>query len=232
MIVSHRHRFIFIKTQKTAGTAIEAALSELCGPSDIITPFRQASEIDRKGLGPQNYRIDHPLKPVQPLWRKLLRRPERYYHPTVGFYQHMPAWRVRAYLGEEIWQSYFKFAFERNPWDRQVSWYFDKTRSKLRRPSFERFMRDRRRAYVDNYQLYAINDEVAVNFLGQYERLEQDLRVVLRHLGIQKAIQLPLTNITGTRPNGQNYREVYTPHSQALVADWYAHEIALLGYKF
>ena len=43
MIVSHKHKFIFIKTKKTAGTAIEAALSELCGPQDVITPFREAA---------------------------------------------------------------------------------------------------------------------------------------------------------------------------------------------
>ena len=52
MIVSHEHKFIFIKTKKTAGTAIEAALSELCGPSDVITPYRAESESDRKGRGP------------------------------------------------------------------------------------------------------------------------------------------------------------------------------------
>ena len=33
MIISHEHKFIFLKTKKTAGTAIEAALSELCGPT-------------------------------------------------------------------------------------------------------------------------------------------------------------------------------------------------------
>ena len=39
MIISHRHRFIFIKTQKTAGTSIEVFLSGLCGPEDVVTPF-------------------------------------------------------------------------------------------------------------------------------------------------------------------------------------------------
>jgi len=33
---------------------------------------------------------------------------ERYHHPSVGYYEHMPAWRVKTYLGDEIWNSYFK----------------------------------------------------------------------------------------------------------------------------
>lgn len=37
MIVSHKHRFVFIKTHKTASSSIEVALSKVCGPDDIIT---------------------------------------------------------------------------------------------------------------------------------------------------------------------------------------------------
>lgn len=232
MIVSHRHRFIFIKTNKTAGTAIEAALSELCGPSDVITPYREESEQYRKGRGPQNYRIEHPLKPRRPLLRRLLRRPERDYHPSVGFYQHMPAWRVRAYLGDEIWRSYFKFAFDRNPWDRQVSWYFDKTRSKTRRPSFVRFMRDRRRAYVDNYQLYTIDGALAVDFVGRYESLEEDLNRALELTGAGRGIKIPRANVTPNKDESRDYRSYYSPETQARVAEWYQPEIALLGYRF
>jgi hypothetical protein len=105
MIVSHEHKFIFIKTKKTAGTAIEAALSELCGPSDMITPYREESERDRKGRGPQNYRIEHKLKPQRPLWRKLLGRPERYWHPSVGFYE-QSAWRVRDMSAKRVWRLF------------------------------------------------------------------------------------------------------------------------------
>ncbi len=106
--LSHEHCFIFLKTKKTAVTAIEAALSQLCGAEDVITPFREASESERQGRG-QNYRIDHSAKPKRPLLKRLLRRPERYYHhPSVGFYEHMPARTVR----EDIWRSYFKFSLE------------------------------------------------------------------------------------------------------------------------
>ncbi len=232
MIISHENRFIFLKTKKTAGTAIEAALSELCGPSDVITPYRAESEEDRKGRGPQNYRIEHPLKPKRPLWRRLLGRPERYYHRSVGYYEHMPAALVRAYVGDEVWRSYFKFAFDRNPWDRQISWYFYKTKSKAGRPSFERFMRSRRRAYVDNYEIYTLGGALAVDFLGRYEDLDADLAKALQMLGIDRRLEVPQSNVTPHREERHDYRSYYTPRTEALVREWYSPEIALLGYSF
>ena len=232
MIISHECRFIFLKTEKTAGTAIEAALSELCGPRDVITPFREESEGERKGRGPQNYRIEHALKPRRSLWRKLLMRPERYYHPSVGFYEHMPAWRVRAYVGEEIWRSYFKFAFVRNPWDRQISQYLYKTKSKRVRPSLERFMARKKRAYVTSYEIYTIDGEVAVDYMGHYESLDTDLQTAIEQAGVTRQLHVPHTNVTAGRDRELGYRSYYTPRTRTLVADWYAREIALLGYEF
>jgi hypothetical protein len=232
LIISHEHRFIFLKTKKTAGTAIEAALSELCGPDDVITPYREESEQDRKGRVPQNYRIEHPLKPKRPLWRKLLMRPERYYHPSVGYYEHMPASTVRAYVGEEVWRSYFKFAFDRNPWDRQVSWYLYKTKSKRSRPGFERFMASRRRAYVNNYEIYTEDGSLAVDFVGRYENLEEDLNKAFELAGTGEHIAIPRVNVTPNKDEARSYRSYYSPEMQALVADWYEPEIALLGYGF
>jgi hypothetical protein len=232
MIISHAHKFIFLKTKKTAGTAIEAALSDLCGPQDVITPYREESEGQRKGLRPQNFRIEHPLKPKRPLLRRLLLRPERYYHPSVGFYEHMPAWRVRAYVGEEVWRSYFKFAFDRNPWDRQVSWYLYKTKTKRARPSFDRFMADRRRAYVTNYAQYTIDGSLAVDFVGRYESLEEDLNRALELAGAKRRITVPRVNVTPNKDEARSYRSYYSPGTQGLVAEWYEPEISLLGYGF
>jgi hypothetical protein len=232
MIISHEHKFIFLKTKKTAGTAIEAALSELCGPSDVITPYREESETDRKGLGPQNYRIEHPLKPKRPLWRKLLGRPERYYHHSVGFYEHMPASRVRDYVGEDVWRSYFKFAFDRNPWDRQVSWYLYKTKTKRFRPSFERFMQDRRRAFVTNYAIYTIDGALSVDFVGRYENLQDELAKALDLAGVGRHLKVPRTNVTPDKDQARDYRSYYSDATRERVAEWYAPEIALLHYGF
>ena len=51
----------------------------------------------RSGVKAQNYELDHPMVPKRRWYKRLLRRPVRYYHPSVGYYEHIPAWRVRAY---------------------------------------------------------------------------------------------------------------------------------------
>lgn len=231
MILSHAHKFIYVKTYKTGSTSIEAALSAVCGPDDVIT---EASEQLRgvRQKPAQNYRIEHPEKPGRPLWKQLLGRPERHYHPSVGYYEHMPAWRIRTYVGEDVWRDYFKFSFERNPWDRQVSWYHYKTKSKSveARPSFDAFNRDRRRAFVENWALYTEDDRVILDFVGRYENLDEDFAKVLTAIGLAGKIALPRENVSKGRRG--SYRDLYDDASRDLVAEWYAPEIAHFGYMF
>jgi hypothetical protein len=139
---------------------------------------------------------------------------------------------VRDYVGEEVWRSYFKFAFDRNPWDRQVSWYLYKTKTKRARPSFESFMADRARAYVTNYAQYTIDGALAVDFVGRYESLEDDLNRALELAGAGRRVSVPRVNVTPNRDEARSYRSYYSPDTQGLVAEWYEPEIALLGYGF
>lgn len=231
MILSHAHKFIYVKTYKTGSTSIEAALSAACGPDDVIT---EASEQLRgvRQKAAQNYRIEHPAKPARPLWRTLLGRPERHYHPSVGYYEHMPAWRIRTYAGEDAWRRYFKFSFERNPWDRQVSWFHYKTKSAPSdaKPSFDAFNRDRRRAFVENWSLYTENDSVVLDFVGRYESLDADFARVLDTIGLGGQVTLPRENVSKSRLG--TYRDYYSDASRQLMAEWYAPEIRHFGYEF
>jgi len=71
MIVSHEHKFIFLKTKKTAGTSIELALTELCGPQDVITPLTEIDEARRtNGRGPQNWRLHGWWDSPRPLFKR------------------------------------------------------------------------------------------------------------------------------------------------------------------
>ncbi|HIB83910.1 MAG TPA: hypothetical protein EYO59_04730, partial [Chromatiaceae bacterium] len=199
---------------------------------DIITPSRSDLAAPRaEGRLEQNYRIDHPAVPKRALIKRLLRRPERYYHPSVGYYEHMPAWRVKTYIGDEIWGNYYKFSFERNPWDRQVSFYYYKTRNAKKRPSLETFLKKRRKSYVENYDLHTIDGENALDFVGRYETLEEDFGRVIEQLGLTDKVRLPRANVNsmgGIAP----YRDMYTEKTRNQVAEWYAREIEAFGYEF
>lgn len=235
MILSHKHKFIYIKTMKTASSSIENLLSRHCGPDDVITVARTDLE-DMKGVKAQNYRLDHPAVPKRSFVRRLLRRPERYYHATVGYYEHMPAWRVRTYVGEEIWSSYYKFSFERNPWDRQVSFWRYKTRHEFEPRSFETFLSRKNKAFVDNFGLYTIDGKVCLDFVGKFETLDEDLAEVLDRIGLDPASSAPSLNQSAhakeRADNAKSYRTYYSSSTRRLVADWYKPEIELFGYEF
>ncbi|TNE59616.1 MAG: hypothetical protein EP340_02125 [Alphaproteobacteria bacterium] len=230
MIISHKHKFIFIKTAKTAGTSIELALAQICGEEDVITPFSAKSEKERTGRPPQNLELDHPARPKRPLWRQLLGRPERPWHPSVGYYSHMPAWRVRTYVGEEIWNAYFTFAFERNPWDRQVSHYHYKVKNKDPKPDFASYLGRKKRAFVDNFDLYSVDGEIIVDFVGRYENLVEDFDRAMARIGLEGQVFLPEAN--KTRDRAKDYRSYFTPETRDKVAKWYGPEIAAFGYSF
>ena len=228
MILSHEHKFIFLRTKKTAGTSIELALSELCGPDDVITPLTREDEARRAGRrGAQNWRLHSWWKSPRLLksaWFKFSAK-------DYGFYNHMKAEEMRAHIDPAVWRSYFKFAFERNPWDRQVSLYYHRYREENDRPDFATFIHKDKKAHINNFGVYSIDGNLAVDFLGRFETLEKDLRFALEHVGLSTAEALPDAK-TRFRPGSVPYRDHYDEETRNIVADWYASEIKLLGYEF
>jgi len=228
MIVSHAHRFIFIKSRKVAGTSVEVFLSQFCGDDDIITPLG-ADEALRQSGG-RNFWFSTPGRGnrLLRLWGKVLGRPSIGYR---GYYPHIPAKEIRRLLGDETWNNYFKFTIERNPWDRQVSLYHWHYRDREHKPSFDLFIRSPfHRKISSNFDTYAINGAVAADYVCRYESLEQDLQDVLREIGIDAKVDLPRAK--GSHRNGRPWRDYYTPRTRDIVGRWYAREIEAFGYSF
>jgi Sulfotransferase family len=213
MIVSHRHRFIFMKTRKTAGTSIELALARVCGPDDTITSLSDKDEELRRqaGLpGPQN--VDAP-----PLNRRA--------------FNHMPAKMAKRAVGPRVWHDYFTFAVERNPWDAVVSAYFWTFREREAPPFGEWVRGPQVDDLAKNSQMYRIKGEIAVDRVVRYETLSAELAEVWAQLDLPGSPDLPHAKST-SRPEGADYRELYDDVSRERVAAAFAHTIADLGYTF
>lgn len=233
MIVSHQHKFIFIKNRKVAGSSIEVALAPVCGPDDIITPDPNQRPVAR------NFNPPHPiarelLGTLNPLQHA--RSLRDYYSIRPTFFTHVAAYEARARLGRQVWDGYYKFCFDRNPWDKFLSFYYWYFRKHETPPmSFEDFVLQRRlvndRVCPSDWRRYALGGKVVAQFIGRYENLTDDFQKVCDHLGIEA--RLEKREKTDTRPaDTRNYREHYTDRMRDRVAYLFRREIDLLGYEF
>ncbi len=212
MIISHKHKFIFLKTIKTAGTSIEIALSKHCGPDDIITPISPEDEKIRKNLGYQG--------------------PQNFKTPNIKFYNHMPAIEVKANVDSEIWDSYFKFCFSRNPWDRTISLYFYLYQSEPR-PSLSAFINSRQLNHLINggLNVYTIDGQIVVDRVCQFEKIAEELETIRIKLEIAETLELPNAK-SRFRQDKRSYRELLSESDKARIARRLSEEIRLFDYQF
>jgi len=226
MILSHKYRFIFIKTHKTAGSSIETLLSQVCGDEDIVSTMDPPAQNHK----PRNWIGNSPLDKLyakHERMRKLIHKDSMFLNKH--YYQHMDGARIRQLCGEAIWNSYYKFCFDRNPWDKVVSFYWWKMRGKEHKVPFSEWLRVKKLPL--DHELYSIDGKVDVDFVGRYESLAEDLAYVLDTLGIQDTPQLPKVK-TGIRQDKAHYTESYNEADRDFVAELFQREIETLGYDF
>ena len=87
MIISHQYKFIFFACGKTGTHSVESILDKYHDDDEIIQ--RVDIELEKLRL---EYSCPYTLKHVRP-----------------GF--------VKNLIDPEIWNTYYKFVFVRNPWD-------------------------------------------------------------------------------------------------------------------
>jgi hypothetical protein len=223
MILSHKYKFIFIKTRKTAGTSIEISLSRYCGDKDIITPLNPEDEDIRREVNvyPRNYLV--PLRLYRGKeWLRWLRG------WRLKYWDHMPAKHIKRFIGEEIYNSYFKFCFERNPWDKSISYYYWENR-KNKYPTIDDLFQNKE--MCTDYHKYSIDGEIAVDFIGKYENLMEDLNHVCEKLGIPFDGWMPRAK-GGYRTDRRKYYEVLNESQRQFIHQAFRKEIDYLGYKY
>lgn len=188
MVISDKHRFIFIHNPKTGGESIEAALT---------------------------------------LYASLLVSAPKNLHKRLN--KHSNPKMIKKYVGETIWNSYFKFVFVRNPWDRFLSLYmYARSRKpglRAQRLSFEEYLKYR---MTHNKQFLVQRSYVNlnINFIGRFERLNADFKNICKVIGI--SCTLPHKN----KSVHEHYRKYYTENTKNLVATFSKVEIDRFGYAF
>ncbi len=229
MIISHKHKFIFIKTEKTAGTSMEIALSSICGPDDIITPISADDEEYRKSLGfrtKQNFKI--PIKKYSAIdFLRALRHRRR-----LEFYNHMSAIKIKDHIENDQWNEYFKFTLERNPFDKLISLYYWRG-GKEKYPTILDFINSGLAAKIRGFELYTENSEVIVDKIYKFEELDFALSDFSEKIGLDEVLQLPERKAKGNvRKNKSSYREILSSVERGWVEKTFARELTLFDYQF
>jgi hypothetical protein len=231
MILSHTRKFIFIKTRKVSGTSMEISLSQFCGEGDIITPISYEDEIVRLDLGgvlPQNYG-----DPKEQQFRDLImaRRADNPKTRHKGqFYNHVPAVEVRDYVGQEVWNEYFTFSMERHPYDKVVSHVYFHARRKDKWDFEKELKRILKKGYYVSYPVYSDGETPIVDFIVNYENLQEDLAKLSDKLGFDVAEHYPQTKHT-YRPDRRPGRELLSQEAKDIIYENCKVEFDALGFE-
>lgn len=227
MLISHEHRFIYIKTRKTAGTSLEIGLSPHLGERDVITRLNDEEEAMRSEIGGR-----HAQNRVVPRssWRGRDWAKAALGRPPV-WWQHTPAYVVRRYLPAQQWDDYFSFTIDRNPWDLVVSahhWWQKRTG---RQVTFREFVFSDACAKYSNWDMYAIDGTPVVDRVYRFGELAEVLAELGQRMGLDHPPSLPRAK-GGLRTGTPPYREVYDDETRDRVAEVFRREIDTFGWAF
>lgn len=203
MIVSHKHKFIFIKTRKTAGTSIEVFLSAHCGHHDIVTPIRPHVEPHkpRNNEGFYNHMPGHEIRKQigADKWHEYFkfcveRNP---WDKVLSFYHFINKFR---HGGQLTLDAFFKAGL---------------------------FCTD-----TPQYTEPADENSIIVDRVIRYEKLSSELSEVFRHLNIPFNGSLGVNAKSEFREDRRHYPEVLSEAQVQLITDAFQTEIQLFGYTY
>jgi len=165
------------------------------------------------------------------------KRHEKYYH-------HATPDVLLEYTDREVWDSYFKFVFVRNPWDRILSQYFFfKTKDTMLKfnPNWHREFGEKYKDFNDwlkktpkhNWFQPATdwifnNGRMEVDFVGRFEHFYRDFKRACSVIGLPKSTTLPQVNKTVH----DHYSTYYNDESVEIIREQFSKDIEMFGYEF
>lgn len=158
-------------------------------------------------------------------------------------FQHRTAVQFRDLMGPERFERAFRFTIVRNPWAKVASHYRYRVKTNqtglgvdpIPFPDWvKRSYGDRDPRYYDQPLMFAphcawFTDEEGqdlVEFIGRFERLQEDFRVIAERLGLPA--DLPHEKSTGVRP----WQDIYDEEARRVVGECFAADVERFGYRF
>lgn len=211
MLISDSHRFLFVHVQKTGGSTIDNNLSASLGDVRRIAEAHRHAPLERllqlePGLADYWTAgfVRNPWARMLSWWRMVERFRDGAERGVERYLDHLQRNRFVAGIIEQHpdFESFVLHATEEHP--------------RLRKPQVE-FM-----------NAPGFGQGRSADFVGRQETLEDDLRVIYDHLGLEW-VELQSVNIDPGRPD---YRDVYTPATRDRIAELFAADLAAYGYEF
>jgi hypothetical protein len=253
MILSHRHKYVFIHCRKTGGSALKVSLYRYLGPRDIgVAAWGDAF---RNKVRPNLRMAWWALRP--PGGARFIGQvlAGRRFGDSFGYSvkqtsdlvfgsghqldHHLTAALVKARYPRE-WSEYFTFCVVRNPYARVVSDYFWRTKNLGENgPSFSEFVKALytnedlggiASAIPDNWNFYTIDDKVAVDHVIRYENLLSEMSTIARDIGLAWDGWIPRAKVS--QSSRVDYRDMYDVTARKAVHHMFQREIERFDYSF
>lgn len=220
MLISHKKKFIFIHIFKTAGTSV----------TDFFVPYARFK--DR--LAHQYWLSRKTINGINRLF-VISDQGSRWF---TGFHKHASAQEIKNQLNKEVFQTYLKFTFVRNPYDWLFSYYayiqqssyhpLHKTMNKIVFNEFiERFILDNRLKTQSSFLLDQ-EGKLLTDYIGKLEHLNEDLKTLCTNLDLPFKSPSRI-NITQT-PN-KNLEKSINQENIKLINNYFQEDFELFNYN-
>lgn len=207
---------------------MEVYLSQYCGKNDVITPIMPHV----KPHVARNYRgLWNPVPEILDKKAIGIRRDLRDFLRLRKFYNHIPAFSVQKRVPRGVWNEYFKFSIERNPWDKTLSDYHMFNDRSVVGMSLDDYLNEGK--FCLNYPKYTdLNGALMVDKVLRYENLIDELAEVF------ELVKVPFSGSLGVKAKSEHrldrapYQEVLNERQRQIISEAFFKEIAMHGYLY